>query len=219
MKSSLRRLSRLAYRGASNLVAAAGGVAEDAAGSYLRGGDEWENFSASQSLAWNFGLGAVGQLAGKGYHSLHDRFRMDRGTREFMKAHGLTRYTRVHRAATGLGYDAARASVKGNPRSSAKVWDHGRLVPNPLREGNPFAPAMAQPEVLGTSLGAGLNVFVASDNPYAGAGRINFSFQLGEILDRGGKIYQDSRSLASMPGRVLYATFRGAIPVRLEARP
>ncbi|MEZ0230685.1 MAG: AvrPphF family type III effector [Planctomycetota bacterium] len=135
---------------------------------------------------------------------------VDPVTRTVMTEHGLTPDTIVYRVTDPRYVDTGAMTITGNPRSMALVQDpYAPRVPNPLHESLP----PVRPTRNASELGPSLNVAVRDPaRAYADPGSVRIGIRLGDVLDRGGRIYPDVGAGAQLIDPLIIA-FDGTVPV------
>lgn len=136
---------------------------------------------------------------------------VDPVTQTTMDSYGITRDTIVYRV-TEPQYVQGK-TMTGNPRSSALVRDPYNLIDNPMNELIPELNLPPVPRrVNASTLGPSLNVAVKDPSIYSRPGMVKVGIRIGDVLDRGGKIYPDAGAVAEGL-KPLIVTFDGPIPV------
>jgi hypothetical protein len=137
---------------------------------------------------------------------------VDPVTQSVMDRYGMTRDTIVYRV-TNPRY-VQDGTITGNPNSVARVRDPYNLVENPQYPQAPqYLPRFVDRELFARELGRpSLNVALRDPVLYAEPGTVRVGIRLGDLLDRGGRIYPDVGAVGQ-GARPLVVTFDGAVPV------
>ncbi len=142
----------------------------------------------------------------------------DPTTKAIMKKFGLSRETPLFRVAEPQYLNVKTGTLAGNSFSIAEVSDYYQMIENPLfvkfrAAGLPTknVPKTIPKEVNADSLGPSLNVSVRKPNIYSKAGDVMVQISLGDLLDRGGKIYPDTGAFVEGI-KPFIITFEGEVP-------
>jgi hypothetical protein len=139
---------------------------------------------------------------------------IDPVTRTVMDRYGLTRDSYVYRVTEPEWVEDG--TITGNPNSIATVENPYELTDHPLQQ---FEPDLELPKVAtrtrASTLGPSLNVAVKDPSIYARPGMVRVGIKVGDLVDRGLKIYPDDGALAEGL-QPLVVTFNGSVPVTVE---